>query len=190
MDFAEILEAKQPQETSVRLLLDPALETKLARVEAAAAKAERDDDRYNRPPEAPRLHDQADTLRLNIESQTVTFVFRAVGRRAWSALLDEYAPRPDNPDDEQAGYNIDEFPPRLLAAAAHDPPMTLEQAKEVWDGDRFSDGETTRLILAALQANKLVADIPFTPAGGRPATPNTAAASNTPTNTASPTPTF
>lgn len=186
--IADILAAKRPQETTVWLLLEPGLLTERARIVDGLDQARRVDGTVNRKPEAAEWESKLQAVDSRLAESRVGFTFAAVGRRVWSDLLDAHPPRPGNTDDEQAGYNFDTFPPALLAAAAVNPTMTTSEAADLWDGAVFSDGETTRLLAAAVAVNKVPPDVDFTFAATGPAAANTNGEWTTPTTTASPTP--
>lgn len=159
----EILAAKQPQVQTAHVLLDPSLEEERTRLLKALGKAEAFDKLHNERDTAPAIRSQIEVVEKKIADTRIAFRFQSIGRKAWGALLDEWKPREDNPDDEEAGFNIDEFPPRLLALSAIEPKITLDQAYTIWS--EWSDAEATVLLAAAMLANREVVDVPFTSDG-------------------------
>lgn len=184
----QILKAKKPQRQTVYILLDPSLEEARKGLLKQIKIAEKHDQWNNEKDTAPPLQRTLDALEEKIAEARQPFVFQAIGRKSYSALLDEYKPRDGDPDDKEYGFNAAEFPPRLIALSSHDPPITLDQAREIWDGDDWSDAETTALVAAAILANKEIVDVPFTNDGLPMGTRSTATPSNTATTKDSPTP--
>lgn len=160
MDLDSIIAAKGPQEQSCYILLDPTLREKRKRLEQELKQAKAYDAKHNERDTAPAVQKRIEEVDEEIADTRQRFVFRSIGRKSYGALLDEYKPRKGNEDDEEAGFNIDEFPPRLIALSSHDPKISLDQARKIWD--EWSDAETTMLLGAAILANKEVVDVPFT----------------------------
>jgi hypothetical protein len=79
------------------------------------------------------------------DTETVTFVFKGIGRRAFQELSDEHS------DEEQAsGWNLETFPAALVAACCEEPPMTEAEAQALWDDDEWTVHELDQLFSAAL----------------------------------------
>lgn len=183
----DVFDRKKDNTQRVPILLDPDLREELKDLEAELTTAEQYDELHtNARKKAPAVEKRLDELEVRIAESRVTFKFKSIGREAYSKLLDEFKPRPDNTDDEDIGFDIDEFPPHLLALSAVQPTLTLAAAYRVWND--FSDSETTLLVAAALTANKELVDIPFTRGGTRMGTFSTASPSTTAQDTDSPTP--
>lgn len=102
-------------------------------------------------------------------NETADFTFRAVGRKAWRKLLEDYEPSDDQQAEAQKKqaealvperrrealwYDPDRFPPVALAVACADPEMTVEQATRLWESDRFSEGELIRMFSTVLQIHQ------------------------------------
>lgn len=186
--IADVFERKKDNTQRVHILLDPDLREELKDLEAELATAEKYDDEHNNArKKTPAVEKRIAELEDRIADSRVTFKFRSIGREGYAMLLDEYKPREGNEDDEDLGFDVDEFPPRLLALSAVSPALTLEDAYKIWS--EWSDSETTILIAAAVTANKELVDIPFTRAGTRMGTFSTESPSTTPQGEESPTPT-
>ncbi len=186
--MARILELKQPQRQTTHIMLKPELEEVRTQLLKEMVKAERYDENHNEKDTAPKIQAQLEAVEKEIGETRQTFVFQSIGRKPYSALLDEYKPRPDDEDDKELGFNAEEFPPRLIALSSHEPEISLKVAREIWDGDLWSDAETTMLLGAAILANKEIVDVPFTNDGLPMGTRSTASPSNTATTEVSPTP--
>ncbi len=187
LTIEDVFDRKKDNTQRVPILLDPDLREQLKDLEAELADAEQYDNEHTEArKKAPAVEKLLDKLEVVIADSRVTFKFKSIGREAYSKLLDEFKPREDNEDDEDVGFDIDEFPPHLLALSAVEPPLTLVAAYKVWN--EFSDSETTLLVAGALTANKELVDIPFTRSGTRMGTFSTASPSTTAQDTDSPTP--
>ncbi len=186
--FEQIQAAKKPQRQTVFILLDPGLEEDRSQLLKEITRAEKYDKWNNEKDTAPAVQARLDAVEEAIGEARQPFVFQSMGRKSYSALLDEYKPREGDEDDKELGANSDEFPPRLIALSSHSPKMTLDQAREIWDGDDWSDAETTALVTGALLANKELVDVPFTNDGLPMGTRSTASPSSIATTEDSPTP--
>lgn len=152
------LARKKPMERRVPVPLDPQLVEELndamAELEGArmakVAQAELD-----------RLADRAAVARAAVEAETVTLTFRAVGRRAWDALLEEHPPTEEQDKEHRAEYkgarapyNGDTFPPAAihasLVAGGHDD-ISIEDV--VGWCDDWNMTEIMELFAAALEVN-------------------------------------
>lgn len=184
----QILKAKTPQRKTAYILLNPGLEEDRSDLLNRIVRAEKYDKWHNEKDTAPVLKEELEALEDEIGEARQPFVFQSIGRKSYSALLDEYKPREGDPDDKEYGFNAAEFPPRLIALSSHDPKIDLDQAREIWDGENWSDAETTALVAAAILANKEIVDVPFTNDGLPMGTRSTAIPSNTVTTEDSPTP--
>ncbi len=186
--LAEILKAKSPQRQTTHILLNPGLEEDRADLLKQLARAKKYDEWHSEKDTAIPIQKELEAVEDEIAQARQPFVFQSIGRKAYSALLDEFKPRKDNTDDEDVGFNVDEFPAHLIALSSHAPEISLEQARTIWDSDDWSDAETTQLLAAAVVANKEIVDVPFTNDGLPMGTRSTANPSNIATTEDSPTP--
>ena len=183
----EIMARKRQQVQTVYLLLEPELEEQRQALVKELAKAEAYDKWHNERDTAPGIKERIREIEERIAESRQPFVFKSIGRSAYAALLDEFKPRDGNEDDDELGFNADEFPPRLIALSSHEPEISLEDAYKIWN--EWSDAETTQLLSGAILANKEVVDVPFTIDGlpiaslstGTPSPIATTEDSNTPT---------
>ena len=185
MDIQEILNTKVPHREVAWVLLDGELEAEHGLLLDDLEKAQAVDDKVTDPRTTPLIEEKIEEVEEKIRESRVPFTFEAVGREVYGKLLDEYKPREGNEDDEEIGFNIDEFPPRLLALGSVDPKMELEHAYKIWNG--WSDAETTLLLMVAVKANRQTVDVPFTLTGSSMGTRFIGRASSTPDPTESPT---
>lgn len=186
--LAEILKAKKPPRQTAHILLNPGLEEDRETLLVEIERAKSYDKWHSERDTAPALQTKLEELEEEIAAARQPFVFQSIGRKAYGALLDEFKPRDGNKEDKDLGFNTDEYPVHLIALSSHDPLISLKQAREIWDSDDWSDGETTLLLTAAVLANKEIVDVPFTNDGLPMGTRSTDSPSNTVTTTDSATP--
>lgn len=155
---------KKPQEVRHTVVLDPGLELELADVEGDIAelrvRIDNGDDTPARQKALDTARHRAEELRAAIDDATIKFVFRSIGRKRYSALLDEHEPtntqfaEAKRKDEEPPVYNEDTFPQALIAASAVEPEgVTLDDVRGLWDDDSWSASELNALWNAALLAN-------------------------------------
>lgn len=185
LDIKDLIKAKTAPKQTCYILLNPELEERRAELQRDLAKAENYDEWHNEKDLAPAIKQQIEEIDKEIAASRVPFVFQSMGRRAYSALLDEFKPREGNEDDADAGFDIDEFPPRLISLSSYSPKIPLEEARVIWD--EWSDAETTLILGSAVLANKEVVDVPFTHDGLPMGTRSTVKPSPTATPKDSPT---
>ncbi len=123
MDIQEILRTKIPHRETAWVLLDGDLETKHVLLLADLETAKAVDEKTTEPNTAHLVEKEIGGVEDAIRESRVPFIFEAVGREVYGKLLDEYKPREGNDLDEDLGFNVDEFPPRVLGIGAFDPEM-------------------------------------------------------------------
>lgn len=195
MDIKDVLKAKKASLEVVWILMDPGLQEAREELEIEASAARIYDNRHtDAVKRAPVVEAKIDDLDQEIAESRTKFTFKSIGRVNYGKLLDEFKPREPKEDyetDHDVGFDVDEFPPRLLALGSVDPKMELKDAEEIWsggdDGD-WSDAETTKLLMGAVRANKETIDVPFTRLGSRMETLTIETESPTPDTSGSPTP--
>lgn len=98
---------------------------------------------------------QADAAKV-----TVTFTFRGIGRRAYDNLLTKHQPDKEQRErfkrEGQPGlnYDVEKFPPALVAASLVDPELTADEVQELWDSEDWNDAELQALFMGARGANE------------------------------------
>lgn len=98
-----------------------------------------------------------------VKATTQWIVLRSIGRVAYDDLIREH-PAPDDPDSEQVRdykemfgdkakppFDMDTFPPALVAASAVEPKMTVEQATRMFA--EWNREEVQEVYQAALAVN-------------------------------------
>lgn len=128
MTTFEELQAKATQRReAVPVLLDVALLSEHAALEATLAETIELDATRNRPPESPRLASQLQELENRIDAASDRFVVEGIGAAAWYELL---AANPPSKDERKLGFDHDwrTFRPAALAASCVDPELTFDQA--------------------------------------------------------------
>lgn len=161
---ADIDALYQPSEVPVRICLDTRGVRALEDLEAQLAEAEAADATSNRTPEAPGIAERIVSARQELLDAEVEFVFRGIGRRAFTDLVRAH-PATEEQQALVAGggqrleWNPDTFPPALLAAACVSPADTT---KDWWVAkyDQWAPGQLQRLWNACLSAQNGVMDVP------------------------------
>lgn len=98
-----------------------------------------------------------DKAKAEMEATTVWVTFRELPRPEYDALLTNHQPTTEQDKDHRerfgvpAPYNMESFPPALIAACALEPQMTEEQAVELYA--RWPFAELRRLWETALLVN-------------------------------------
>ena len=86
---------------------------------------------------------------------------RAIGSKAYDVLVGMHPPTAEQ-KKEGATYNPDTFGPALISACAVNPPMTPNEAKELWESEEWSRGEVMELFVSAVEVCSRGLDVPFT----------------------------
>lgn len=100
---------------------------------------------------------------------TVTLTFDALPREKWRKLIEAH-PATDEQQNEYAlaqqrqgippskmqrlAWHADTFPPAAIAACAVDPELSVDDAQALWESDRYTDDELSRILSAVLAANE------------------------------------
>lgn len=129
--FEDLLAQARPVTRTVRLCLRGDLIAAREEAERDLAEARALDAQLNRVPEAPAAAERLTALEAEADEAAVEFKIKALSRKAWLALLDQYPP---TEDDEAQGLEYNEgFVPAVIAACASEPAMTTEQAEQLLD---------------------------------------------------------
>lgn len=161
--FKEIQALKKPNETAVDILVDVDLNRTLSELARRYEKESRDDKKLNRPPKAPGILKELESLQGKLEESKVTFRFRDPGRRKFDALVDACPPTKEEKELHQFDWHPDTFVPALLALTAIEPELTEKEAQEIYN--EWGRGDVEALFNTALQACLEQASIPFTRRG-------------------------
>lgn len=179
--FDEISSRRTPATRTVRVPVDGELIARVAELEQEIAQAARDDQREMREPLEPKLKRELLALTDKVEKAAVPFTFQALGRRAYIELMAQH-----RGEDPEKRWDEDTFAPALIAACCVDPPMTLEQAIELWD--TWEAPVAYVLFEAAFSVNERPQKVPFG-SSGTATTPSSESSSTTSSPAVSPTPT-
>ncbi len=150
--FADVLAAVRPQERTVRLVLDGAAVAERADLVAQIAAANAAADSIAGPPELPELAAQLADVDERLAAAAVAFRMRALSRNAYRNLVAAH------PADETA-WDLQAFPPALVAACSADPVMTVPEVEQLLDV--IGEGQFDRLFAAAYGACTEVDGVPF-----------------------------
>jgi len=104
---------------------------------------------------AKKALDEADVA---LREASQRFVFQSISRRQYQDLVDEHPPTKDQvAEGEESGnppdFDVEGFAPALIAACVVDPPMTPDEANELWNSPEWSTAESMLLFITANGAN-------------------------------------
>jgi hypothetical protein len=88
-------------------------------------------------------------------------LFRAIGHHEYDRLVTKFPPTAQQKKDGLT-YDIERFGPSLLSRVCVDPPMTEDDAHELWNSGQWNRGEITALFLAAVDVCNRGLDVPPT----------------------------
>lgn len=173
---------KKPQTKSVEICLDPDLGDELAearrRMQHALRDAEKSPEDGDLGAAAAEAQDRYDELVAQMRKRIVRIVFQAIDPAELDQLKGEHRPTDEQrrraQRDKQPApeWNVDTFPPVLMAAACvlmHGPSgdqvgMSLEDAQRLWTSPTLNQVERAEIWNAAVAAqmkSTRVGDIPF-----------------------------
>lgn len=155
-DFEELLAVAVLRELTVPVCLDGAasadLEDRQAELEGLGEWVSTSLGEQN---PAVALIEQIEAARLRVRGSVVELRFRALGHRAYSALLAAH-PAPEGSKDS---YDPGTFLPVLLERCCVDPVLSGPQVMALLD--KVNDGQARQLYAAALEVNEEPSPIPF-----------------------------
>jgi len=160
LDMAAIIAKKKPVTKRVKIQLDGDIANEIASLEDHLNEARRYDRRHNEADTAPAIEKEMDALLDRAKQTEREFVFVSIGRVKYDELVQQHPP---TSDQKKAGgqFNSDTFPPALIAAAAIDPKISIDQAELIFNGGEWNAAELLRMFYAALEANTETADTPL-----------------------------
>lgn len=160
----DIDSAYQPTKVRVSVCLNSDLVIEIGRLEQELTAEKAIDRRTNRIAKAPAIAERIMELKEQATAAEVEFVFQGIGRRAYTDLRAKHpATEEQRAEAQRQGldieFNIDTFPPALMARACVEPTGT---SQEWWARkyDEWTVGQTTRLWSACLAAQAGVAEVP------------------------------
>ncbi len=169
--MASIIKKKKPNTKTVDIVLDSDLANEIQLLEQEKAQMQSRRGRSLADGIGP-LETKLDALYEKASEGVATFTFRDPGRRPFDDLVLEHPPTKDQKDRviELGGgileFNLDTFPPALMALTASDPKMTLAQAETIFD--EWGSGDAETLFAAALLVCKERTSIPLSRNGTDP----------------------
>lgn len=116
---------------------------------------------------------ELDQLRDRLRPTIITFKFQAIGRKSYDRLIEKYPPtevqiekyeaekqkardKGDEVPDADLEWDMDLFPPAIVAASSYDPQITLEEALEMFDDDpQWNGTELASIYGEALRVNQV-----------------------------------
>ena len=169
--MSSIIRDKQPNTKTVDIVLDSDLANEIQLKEQEKAQMQARRGRSLADGIGP-LETELDALYERAVEAAVTFTFRDPGRKPFDDLVLQHPPTKDQKERvaELGGgileFNIDTFPPALMALTASDPKMTLGQAETIFD--EWGSGDAETLFAAALLVCKEMTSIPLSQNGTDP----------------------
>lgn len=169
--ISDILRDKKPNSKTVDIILDSDLAGEIQLKEQELAQMRMKKGRSLADGIGP-LETQLDDLYEKAADIAVTFTFTDIGRRVFDELVLAHSPTKQQKDRmaELGGgileFNIDTFPPALLAATSSDPELTLEEATEIFDA--WGSGDAEVLFSTALLVCKERQSVPLSKRGTDP----------------------
>lgn len=145
--MAEILARKQPVRRRVVAVLDEEAEVALDEARARLADS-------TTPKTVAAARSEVGAAEKRLADVTVEFLFRALGRADYRALVEAHPPTDAQrfaarARGELCEFHPDTFPPALLAAVCEEPAMTVDEARELLDG--WTVGEAALIWNLALE---------------------------------------
>lgn len=142
-----------PPSATAEVFLDGQLIAEIDELEHQLAKAQEDDSRQNREPEAPLIAQRIVELHNQAKDKARTFTFTAKSARWWSDLL---ADHPPSKADREKGYDYDPrtFPHEAMSATCS-PKLSPDDFR--WLEEHLSPGQFERLWLTCRAVHQVVA---------------------------------
>ena len=167
MDLSEIRSKKTAATMECSIQLDGQAAQVIENMREEMRAEERADLKLNRNPIAPGLRvKMAEAVEAAKETEA-TFTFVAIGRVAYDGLVTELPPtktmlkEAEERKEPVPQWDVDKFPPALIALSCSDPEMTREEAVEIWEDPNWSGSELIKLFTTAMIINQESPDIPF-----------------------------
>lgn len=169
--IADILAEKKPNTRTIDIILDSDLANEIQLKEQEKEQLQNRRGRSLADGIGP-LDIELDALYEKAADTAVTFVFGDIGRKLFDTLVQEHPPTKAQKEQiaELGGgileYNLETFPPALIAAAAIDPEMDLDDATVIFN--TWSSGDAEILFTVALLVCKERTSIPLSKNGTDP----------------------
>lgn len=171
--ISEIRRLKKPNEKQVDILLEPLLKAKVEEKTREVEQLTRAEQRGRKDlsqKSAIKAQEELDAIMDEVRSESVTFLFRDIGRKKLDTLIAAHRPTEEMKtqwkDEGNAGslaYNLETFPPALIAACCVDPEMSLEDAQAICE--EWGGGDIEALFYGALASCREQTSIPLSKNG-------------------------
>lgn len=175
MDFESIMERKQPVRTKVEIVLDDEYADAVGTARFHLNRAQLDllgaqqavNDAGELVTEAQQdavdvARDKVEqyeaelvALRASKDEHVITFEFRALSSREIDALIKAHRPTDAQKTEarklglQPPAWNVETYPPALVAAALVSPEMTADQVAELFNSDTWNPAELQSIYQAA-----------------------------------------
>jgi len=175
--IADLLAARTPRTKTVRLVLDGDSTVEIQRLQAQLKSLRsqmmtEDDEPLSSP--VSGIERRIQELETAVLEGAEEFIFQAIGRGELEAIRIKHPPTDEqwrlyreraeaNPFMAAPTFNPDAMAPELIAAAAKDPTITVDEAVALWD--TLSDGEAAQLYDAAYEVNMEATTVPLSATG-------------------------
>jgi hypothetical protein len=148
MEFADLLAKVKPVTRSVSLCLSGDLIAEKERTERELLAARAEDDRHNRPPEAPAIARRIRELEEEIDASLTEFVVQSVGRTDWEGLIDRH---PAGDREKELGLSFGPgFVTESIALSCIEPAvMTVDQVSQL---EEVLSASQLQLLFSAVMA--------------------------------------
>lgn len=155
---ALISAAALPQRT-IPLCIRGDLVAEVERLERELLSLRTPDSRLTGNPEARKVGERIEAVRVDMQESTIEFVLQALPRRVFQKFYAEHPPRDDNASDKALGYNTDTFHDDLVRASIVAPELSDEQ----WEllADRMTAAQWQDFVTASQVLNIEKVSVPF-----------------------------
>lgn len=123
------------------------------------------DQRLTGNQEARKVAEQIEAVREHMQTSSIEFTLRALGRRAFQKFQTEHAPRDGNLTDRAMGFNEETFMDDLVRQSIVAPKITDEQ----WDSlcDSMTAAQWSEFANVATSLNMEQVSVPFSRSASR-----------------------
>lgn len=117
--------------------------------------------------EQEQIAARIEALEAEMRAETIVFRLRALGKKAWGALLKEHPPRKSNDDDTMLGYDADSFFPAAIRACTYSPDDLDDETWADLLDERITEYQFGSLQNAVLALNVRQVSVPNSSAASR-----------------------
>jgi hypothetical protein len=163
--FDHLRSKKKPLQRTTEVVLDAELaeryEEARTAVDVAQIRSNADPKDAQRKIDLAQAKSDLETLRIELEEceAVVRLTFRGIGRKSYDDLIAEHPPtleqlakaKKDGHND--LAFNVETFPPAIVAASLVEPNLSYEEVLELWDSEEWNQVELAELFNLAMQVN-------------------------------------